>query len=79
MPHPILNRIPFLSRFVDERFLEHRRRSTSVAALVGVAIAGGLFEFRLIVQHALSWDLFAVVSMMALSKLIMMLRYRFND
>ena len=27
MTHPILSRIPILRKFVDERFLEHRRRS----------------------------------------------------
>jgi len=25
MTHPILSRIPLLGKFVDERFLEHRR------------------------------------------------------
>jgi len=79
MTHPILSRIPFLGQFVDERFLEHRRRSTSVAALVGVAVAGGLFEYRLIARHVLSWDLFAIVALMASSKLVMMIWYRFND
>ena len=27
MTHPIFNRIPILRKFVDELFLEHRRRS----------------------------------------------------
>lgn len=34
-----LARIPFLGKFVDERFLEHRRRSTSVAGIVGALVA----------------------------------------
>lgn len=79
MTHPILSRIPFLGQFVDERFLEHRRRSTSLAAIVGICVAGGLFEYRLIFQHILSWDLFAVVAVMALSKLVMMVWYRMHD
>jgi hypothetical protein len=78
MSHP-LSRVPFFGRFVDERFLEHRRRSTSVAAIVGVCAVGGLFEYRLIFQHILSWDLFAVVAVMALVKVAMMVWYRFND
>jgi hypothetical protein len=79
MTHPILSRIPFLGQLVDERFLEHRRRSTSVAALVGICVTGGLFEYRLIFQHVLSWDLFAVLIVMAVSKLVMMVWYRLND
>lgn len=79
MTHPILNRIPILGQFVDERFLEHRRRSTSVAAMAGVLVAGGLFEYRLIVQHVSSWDLFAVIALMAGCKLVMMIWYRFSD
>ena len=34
MSHPILSRVPFLEPFVDERFLEHRRRSSSFAGIV---------------------------------------------
>jgi hypothetical protein len=79
MSHPILSRIPILGRFVDERFLEHRRRSTSLAALVGILVAGGLFEYRLIFQHVISWDLFSVLGVMALVKLVMMAWYHFTD
>jgi hypothetical protein len=79
MTHPILSRIPILGRFVDERFLEHRRRSTSLAALVGILVAGGLFEYRLIFQHVLSWDLLTVLAVMALVKLAMMAWYRLTD
>ena len=78
MSHP-LSRVPFFGKFVDERFFEHRRRSTSVAAIIGVCAAGGLFEYRLIFQHILSWDLFAVVVVMALVKVAMMIWYRLND
>jgi hypothetical protein len=79
MTHPILSRIPILRNFVDERFLEHRRRSTSTAGIIGCLVAVGLFEYRLICQHFISWELFAVVSTMAAVKVSMMLWYRFND
>jgi hypothetical protein len=79
MTHPILSRIPFLGAFVDERFLDHRRRSTSLAAIFGALIAGCLFEYRLIFQHILSWDLFAVIAVMATVKLTMMIWYRISD
>ncbi|MGA2086049.1 MAG: hypothetical protein ABSG60_11065 [Terracidiphilus sp.] len=79
MTHPIFSRIPILGKFVDERFLEHRRRSTSLAGIAGCLVAAGIFEYRLIVQHVVSWDLFAVVSAMAAVKVAMMLWYGLTD
>jgi hypothetical protein len=78
MTHP-LSRVPFLGKFVDERFLEHRRRSTSVAGLAAVMLAAVLFEYRLFHNHVISWDLFSVVMLMVMVKMSMMLWYRFND
>ena len=49
-----------LSRFVDERFLAHRRRSTSLAGMIAAALALVLFMFRLYVNHVYNWDLFIV-------------------
>jgi peptidoglycan biosynthesis protein MviN/MurJ (putative lipid II flippase) len=77
--HPILSRIPFLGRNVDERFLEHRRRSTSAAALAGALLLGILLEYDLIVHHEQHWDLFAVLCTMAGVKIGLMLWYRFHD
>jgi hypothetical protein len=79
MTHPILSRIPVLGKFVDERFLEHRRRSSSLAAIAGVCVAGGIFEYRLIAQHVIDWNLFAVVVIMAVVKMGMFTWYRMND
>ena len=78
MTHP-LSRVPLLGKFVDERFLEHRRRSTSVAGLTGALLAAGLFEYRLFHDHTISWDLLSVVALMVAVKMSMMLWYRFND
>ena len=78
MSHP-LSRVPILGKFVDERFLEHRRRSTSVAGIVGALATGGIFEYRLLVQHVENWDLFAVLVAMVATKLGMMLWYRIRD
>jgi hypothetical protein len=61
---------------IDERFLEHRRRSTSIASLVGALVAYGLFLYRLLANHVISWDLFAVIAAMALVKVGMMVWYR---
>jgi hypothetical protein len=79
MTHPIFSRIPILGKTIDERCLEHRRRSTSLAGILGCLVAGGLFEYRLIHDHILSWDLFVVILTMAAVKVTMMLWYRFND
>jgi hypothetical protein len=78
MTHP-LSRIPGLGKFVDERFLEHRRRSSSVAGIIGALLAVVLFEYRLFRDHVVSWDLLAVVLLMVTVKMSMMLWYRFND
>jgi hypothetical protein len=64
---------------IDERFLEHRRRSTSIASLTGALVAYGLFMYRYLAQHRLSWDLFAVIAAMALVKVGMMIWYRATD
>jgi hypothetical protein len=78
MTHPVLSRIPLFGKFVDERFLEHRRRSTSMAGIVAALVAVGLFEFRCFHDHFISWDLLAVAFSMVLVKLSMMVWYRFN-
>jgi hypothetical protein len=78
MTHP-LSRVPFLGKFVDERFLEHRRRSTSMAGILGALLAVALFEYRIFHDHVISWDLLSVVLLMVVAKLSMMLWYRFND
>lgn len=79
LAHPILSRIPFLGRHVDERYLEHRRRSTSAACMTGVLLAVVLLEYRLIAQDKMDWDLFAVLCLMAATKIALMLWYRHRD
>ena len=61
MTHPVLSRIPFLCNYVDERFLEHRRRSLAWDGLSGVLVAGAILEYRLFTQHVISWDLVAIL------------------
>lgn len=69
----------FLGIRIDERFLEHRRRSTSIASLAGALVAYGLFVYRLLADHVISWDLFAVIAAIALIKVGMMLWYQLTD
>ena len=64
---------------VDERFLVHRLRSTSLAAMAGSAMVGGDLLYRWYVRHQWSWDLFAVLIAMAAIKWAAMLWYHFKD
>ena len=76
-PH-ILSRVPILGKFVDERFLEHRRRSTALAGIAAGITAVGLFEYRYFIDHLWSWDLLAVAVTMVAVKISMMIWYRIN-
>jgi len=61
-----------LERFVDERFLAHRRQSTAVAGQAATVLAIGLFLWRHYADHLWNWDLFAVGVSFAVVKLSMM-------
>jgi hypothetical protein len=78
MTHP-LSKVPFVGKFMDERFLEHRRRSTSAAGIAGALLAVGILEYQLFHDHVIRWDLLAIVVVMVVVKLSLMLWYRFND
>jgi hypothetical protein len=79
MTHPVLSRIPILRAFVDERFLDHRRRASSIAGFATLIVAGVLFEYRLLHDQVVSWDLIAVILTFAVFKLSLFAWYRFND
>jgi hypothetical protein len=79
MTHPVLSRIPILRAFVDERFLDHRRRASSIAGFATLLVSGVLFEYRLFHDRVVSWDLLAVILTFAVFKLSLFAWYRFND
>jgi hypothetical protein len=79
MTHPVLSRIPLLGKFVDERFLEHRRRSSSIAGISSALAALVLFEFRLLHDHIWSWDLLSIPLLFVVIKLSLFSWYRIND
>jgi hypothetical protein len=68
-----------LERIFDERFLEHRRRSTSYAGVAGGYVAIGLFAWRFFVQHRWSWDLLAVALTIVVVKMALISWYSFKD
>jgi hypothetical protein len=77
--HPILSRIPFLGKLVDERFLDHRRRSSSIAGFATLILALCIFEYRLIFNHTISWDMAAIMLTFAVVKMSMFTWYRLNS
>jgi hypothetical protein len=79
MIHPILSRIPILRKFVDERFLEHRRRSSSLAGIIGGCLAICLWYYRLAFDHIWSWDLFVVALAIVGIKISLMIWYCLTD
>jgi hypothetical protein len=68
-------KLPLLGWLLDERFLEHRRRSTSTAGMIAVVLALLLFEYRLIFDHVVSWDLFAIGASFVAVKIALMVFY----
>lgn len=68
-----------LRALVDERFLEHRRRSTSLGGVAGAVVALGLFAYRYYADGAWSGDLFAVGATVVAVKLAALLWYRLTD
>ena len=68
-----------LERLFDERFLEHRRRSTSYAGIASALVAILLFAYRFYFDHRWSWDLFAVVMTSVGVKLALMTWYSLKD
>jgi len=71
--------VPIIGRFIDERFLEHRRRSTSVAGIAGAFVAIGLFAYHYFAHGLLKWELFAIAATVAVVKVSLMIWYRFTD
>lgn len=72
-------RIPLLGWQIDERFLTHRRRSTSAAGILGGFVALGLLAWRFYVDDLWSWDLFAVAATIVVVKLALMTWYFLTD
>jgi len=68
-----------LNRTIDERFLNHRRQSTSLAGIFGGITAICLFAYHLYFDHRWSWDLFAVGMAIVGIKLIAMTWYTLRD
>ena len=71
--------LPIVGKTVDERFLNHRLRSTSLAGVIGGCTAICLFVYRYYVNHIWSRDLFAVAIITVTVKVAAMAWYHFTD
>jgi hypothetical protein len=71
--------VRILGRLVDERFLTHRLKSTSLAGIAGGISAIVLFEYRLFATGIWSWDLLGIALTFVCVKLAAMAWYRFTD
>jgi hypothetical protein len=77
MKLPFIGAIP--NQIVDERFLDHRRRSSTFAMMAGALISGGLLEYHLLTQHRIDWELAAVLGGMVVTKLTAFTWFRLRD
>jgi len=68
-------KLPIFGDVVDERFLNHRLRSSSFSGIVGALTAIAIFEYKFFAKHIWSWDLLVVVCAMVVVKLAMMAWY----
>jgi hypothetical protein len=66
-------------KVIDERFLNHRLRSTSLAGIIGGVLSILLFAYRFYWQHVWSWDLFTVAVTIVGVKLAAVAWYRLTD
>jgi hypothetical protein len=64
---------------VDERFLVHRLRATSIASMAGITVAMGLFAYHYYADHVWNWELFSIGLTMAAVKQGLMAWYRFTN
>jgi hypothetical protein len=71
--------LPIFSKSIDERFLMHRLKSTSLAGVIGALTAGGLWAFHYYANGVHRWDLFAVLLTMVGVKVAAMLFFRLTD
>ena len=64
---------------IDERFHEHRRRSTSTAGIVAGSVSLLLFACHYYVDHQIRWELLAIGLIMVIVKYSLLFWYRYHD
>lgn len=69
----------FLPRAIDERFLRHRLKSTSMAGMVATAVALVLFAYHAWFDHVFRWELLAIGVVNVIVKFSLMAWYHYTD
>ena len=69
----------FFQSTVDERFLMHRYKLTSHAAMAAGLMMAGWFFYDQIVNSVIRMDYLIVLSVMAVVKVLFMIVYRLTD
>jgi hypothetical protein len=64
---------------IDERFIVHRYYPTRWAMLVGVLAKAGGLSYDLFVNELLRYDLIAVLTAVAMTKIVAMVHYRLTQ
>ena len=64
---------------MDERFWQHRYKSTSHAAMVAALVTAALFFYQQFANGVIRFDYLAIMLAMAVTKIAAMLYYRFRD
>jgi hypothetical protein len=72
-------KVPILGFPIDERFLTHRLKSTSLAGIVSSATAILLWAYHYYIDHELRWELLAIGLTFIAVKFAVLAWYRFND
>jgi len=62
-----------INRLIDERFLAHRQRATSIGGTAAAVLAICLFAWHLYIDNIVSWDLFAIGLTAVVVKLTVMI------
>jgi hypothetical protein len=63
----------------DERFIMHRYYSTRIAMIVGIVLIVAWFNYELLVNDLVRWDLAIIAGAMAIVKILAMLYYRLTQ
>lgn len=63
----------------DERFVKHRYKSTSHAAMVAAVMLFGFFVYNLLAHDLYRWDMAMTLGAMTVTKLVATAYYRRTD
>lgn len=72
-------KLPILGGVIDERFLMHRLRSTSIGGVAGGVLCTLLFAYHYYIDHVWSWELLAVSLTIVGVKWTVLIWYRVTD